>query len=268
MIQSIRIIKSLLIFHQVLVKGENAMSKKQALLLSLLFLFCIIVVIQADANSAILGQDISGISNPSFTSVLQQPDSLLSEKEIFPVMPSFTPVPGIIVKATQGEGDPYVDGTREPSIANSTLTPTPTMTATQPGACDYERALHCGEQDSYNNSGPGSTNQIDTYSCSDWYESGPEYVYQFAPQVSSPVTVNLSNLTADLDIFILFQASGSCNANDCIAYGDISASFYATEGRIYYFAVDGRNGAVSDYTISVECDVVEFSRSYLPLVVK
>jgi hypothetical protein len=120
------------------------------------------------------------------------------------------------------------------------------------GVCIPARSLSCGASDSWNNGGPGSTDQIDTYSCSSWDESGPEYAYTFVPNVSGQVDVVLSGMTADLDIFVLHNGGG-CYADNCIAYGNSVATFDAVAGETYYLVVDGYYGAVSDYTIDVTC---------------
>jgi hypothetical protein len=138
------------------------------------------------------------------------------------------------------------------ATATQTATPTPTI---QAGVCTPARVIACGSSDSYNNSGAGSTDAIDYYSCSLWYESGPEVAYTFTPNVSGQVTVSLNGLTADLDLFVLSNP-GSCNANNCLTYGDTSASFTATAGQSYFLVVDGYEGAVSNYTLNVTCPAV------------
>jgi hypothetical protein len=148
-----------------------------------------------------------------------------------------------------GRNANYVEYSSNPP----TQTPTPTPTATPSNFCQPAETLSCGGSDTGNNSAAGSTDQIDIYSCSSWYESGPEYAYQFVPNVSGQVTISLSNMAADLDIFVLNNASGNCNGNNCVVVGDTSASFNAIAGQTYYLVVDGYNGAVSNYTISASC---------------
>ena len=116
--------------------------------------------------------------------------------------------------------------------------------------CVPDWTLACGGSDLWNNGNTGSTDRIDTYSCTDWDESGPEYAYTFVPSVSGQVDVSLSDLSADLDLFIL---APGCNATNCLAYGDVTASFDAVAGQLYYIVVDGYEGAVGDYTINVSC---------------
>ena len=116
--------------------------------------------------------------------------------------------------------------------------------------CVPDWTLDCGDSDSWNNGNPGSTDHIDTYSCTGWDESGPEYAYEFTPSASNQVAVSLNNLSADLDLFVL---APECNATDCLVHDDLIASFDAAAGQTYYIVVDGYEGAVGDYTISVDC---------------
>ena len=121
------------------------------------------------------------------------------------------------------------------------------------GICNPARDLACGGSDDWNNGGAGSTDQIDSYPPSPWDESGPEYTYRFVPNVSGWVSVSLSNLTANLHIFVLDGGSGECAAANCIAYGPDTVAFNAVAGHTYYLVVDGYWGAVSNYHIAVSC---------------
>jgi hypothetical protein len=126
------------------------------------------------------------------------------------------------------------------------------------------RSIACGETHTGNTSSSGSTDQFDVYSCVGWYESGPEHVYTLQPTAGGPVEISLSNLSADLDVFVLDGASGSCEPNNCIAYGNSVASFDAEAGHPYYVVVDGYYGAEGDYTISVSCDSASATPDALP----
>ena len=133
---------------------------------------------------------------------------------------------------------------------SATRTPTPTLTPSESGICEPAEFIDCGFSVSGNNSALGSSDRIDSYSCVIWRESGPEYAYGFQPLVSGEVTVSLSGLSGDLDLFVL---EGDCDAARCITYGNDEVVFQAVAGETYYLVVDGWHGAVSDYTISVSC---------------
>jgi cysteine-rich repeat protein len=120
--------------------------------------------------------------------------------------------------------------------------------------CSPEWVLGCGGTDTYNNGDAGSTDVIDSYPCWTWEQSGPEYTYSFEAPADGAVTVALSGLTADLDVFVLNDLGGVCGAAQCVSAGDSSVTFDAVGGQTYYLVVDGYNGAVSDYTIAVTCN--------------
>ena len=114
--------------------------------------------------------------------------------------------------------------------------------------CEPVDTIGCGDVDS--SSTVGKSNKITTYNCTSWDESGPEYVYSFVPQGNGQVTATISNIIADLDVFVL---QGACGQNNCIAYGDSSAIFNAMSGIQYYIVVDGYSGASGIYTLEVTC---------------
>lgn len=114
--------------------------------------------------------------------------------------------------------------------------------------------LACGGSITGSNNAAGSTDLIDKYSCSASDMSGPEYIYPFTLATSGQVTVSLSGMTANLDLFVLDNTSGTCSAGNCVSTGDTSATFSAAGGQTYYLSVDGVNGAVSGYTLSVTCE--------------
>jgi hypothetical protein len=116
------------------------------------------------------------------------------------------------------------------------------------GTCQPMDTISCGGVDSA--STVGLVNNITTYNCSSWDESGPEYVYSFVPQGNGQVTVSLSNLIADLDVFVL---EGTCGQNSCITFGDSSATFGAVAGTQYYIVVDGFAGASGSFTLEMTC---------------
>lgn len=117
--------------------------------------------------------------------------------------------------------------------------------------CSPARSISEGETHVYLNNGAGSTDLIDQYPINAWDESGPEYAYTFTSGREGKVQVNLSSLSANLDIFILDGDSGVCSPINALAAGDASASFTAQIGHVYYFVVDGYSGAVGNYTISI-----------------
>jgi Leucine-rich repeat (LRR) protein len=85
--------------------------------------------------------------------------------------------------------------------------------------------------------------------------NGPEVVHTFTLSEPDSVSITLSNLTADLEMFLM----GSCNRDDGILGSQESGTtneFIGLElsAGTYFVVVDGYNGAVSDYTLTVEYD--------------
>ena len=143
------------------------------------------------------------------------------------------------------DGDGLVDCDDTDCSANNACTP---------GTCIPARVVSCGDTDTWNNGGTGSWNLVDTYSCTGWNESGPEVTYLFQPSADAQVTVDLANMSGDLDVFVVSEAGSGCAGTNCAAFGNTSATFSAQAGDSWYVVVDGFNGAVSDFDLSVTCN--------------
>jgi hypothetical protein len=91
----------------------------------------------------------------------------------------------------------------------------------------------------------GYPSNADGYSCTTWNEHGPEIVYGgFSTAIHGTLTATLSNLgVVDLDIFIL----NSCDSDNCVASGDVSAAYNNAPPGQYFFSVDGYG---SEYELS------------------
>ena len=126
--------------------------------------------------------------------------------------------------------------------------------ACQVGTCIPARLIDCGDTDAWNNGGAGSWTLVDTYSCTGWNESGPEVTYLFQPAVDASVTVELANMNADLDVFVAQDGGAGCQGTACAAFGNTSATFSVQAGEDWYVTVDGFNGAVSDFDLTVTCN--------------
>ena len=129
--------------------------------------------------------------------------------------------------------------------------------------CAPSQTLECtvGSTDSNNNSGAGSTTDVDTYACNPTLNlSGPELAYTFDAAFDGDVTVTITGLSADLDLFALEDdGSGDCDPATCVdsstasGSADDSLTVTVTDGSTWYFVVDGFNGAVSDFDIAIDC---------------
>ncbi|MEW5869829.1 MAG: PA14 domain-containing protein [Chloroflexota bacterium] len=143
-----------------------------------------------------------------------------------------------------------------------------TTSACQSGVCIPNMPIFCGSTYNGRNDQPGSNNQITSYPCSTWTESGPEVTYRFSPSLTGQATITLTNMSADLDLFILDGASGACSNQNCLTKSDTAANESVTlniqAGQLFYIVVDGYKNAISDFTIGVQCSGQGFF--YLPLV--
>ncbi len=135
-------------------------------------------------------------------------------------------------------------------------------------ACAPAWEIRCGASDSWANDQAGSTNTMTDYACVPWAESGPEYAYRFSPTENVRVTIDLTGLSADLDLMVLSSPGGTCLGSNCVAASSISGTspesvtFTATTGTAYAVVVDGYNGATSSYQVSVACRAVIFEDDF------
>jgi len=123
----------------------------------------------------------------------------------------------------------------------------PILPATDALDCSGAIPISCGDVVAGDNS--GGVDNANVYSCVSWNETGPDAVYELTLATDQIVTVGISNLQADLDVFIL----SSCSENDCVAYGDAGFTTDCLPAGTYYIVVDGYNGAMSTFDLSVTC---------------
>jgi hypothetical protein len=135
----------------------------------------------------------------------------------------------------------------------------PEIACGEPIDCAPLDLLTCGDTVTSSNDATGSTTGNYFYGCgSEFVYSGSEMAYSFATDLDEIVDVTLTGLTADLDMFAV--ASTACDGDDCIASSsesgtsDEALSFDATAGVEVVIVVDGWEGAVSPFTLSIACD--------------
>ncbi len=122
-----------------------------------------------------------------------------------------------------------------------------TMTAVYvvQGSCASPYNLTAGQV--FNGNTSGGQSIFGSYNCSAANESGPERVHAITLGSPGTITATLSNLAGlDLDVLILL----SCSSSTCLAFGDNEAVAPVVPGT-YYILVDGFNGAMGDYTLTV-----------------
>lgn len=121
--------------------------------------------------------------------------------------------------------------------------------------CSDRVPLSCGTV--YNGTNAGGTDDVSTYTCGNTLNvenNGPETVHSFTITESGPVTINLYNLSANLELFLLDE----CSRRSCLQYSQNGGTTPEVITRVlpagtYYVVVDGYNGAVSDYSLVVDC---------------
>lgn len=72
-------------------------------------------------------------------------------------------------------------------------------------------------------------------------------MHRITTTATGTITAALTNLSVDLDVFIL----NACSQNYCKAYGDTTATYYSAPAGAYYIVVDGYSGASGTYTLKV-----------------
>ncbi len=124
--------------------------------------------------------------------------------------------------------------------------------------CGDAVPLVCGQP--YNGNNINGEDDVSLYGCGNVLNvenNGPEMVHYFSVTQAGQVTINLSGLTNNLELFLL----RSCDRGDCLNYsqnaGNTSESITAyLQPGLYYVVVDGYNGATSPYTLTVNCGAV------------
>ena len=124
-------------------------------------------------------------------------------------------------------------------------------------ACAHEcvpaETIACGEVKTSNNAGPGHTQAIDTYGCTTWDESGPEYTFRYSAASSAEVTAVLTVAgNGNLDVFVL-EDEGACDGDACIAYGASTVHWSASAGQDYLVVVDGYAGGQDNFSLELLC---------------
>lgn len=120
--------------------------------------------------------------------------------------------------------------------------------------CTPQTNAYCGLSTYWTTGGIGSTDLVDTYSCSPQIFDGSEVVYTFNAQATQLVSVSLPEFFPGANILILQEQQGACNGAYCITTGQVFTSFFAVAGATYYIVVDGQFGTEGDYKINIACE--------------
>ena len=121
--------------------------------------------------------------------------------------------------------------------------------------CSQSVPLSCGVP--YNGTNAGGTDDVSTYTCGPQLNvenNGPEIVHTFTTTESGLVTINLTGLSSNLELFLLSE----CSRRSCLQFSQNPGTNDEQIVRnlpagTYYVVVDGYNGAISDYNLTVDC---------------
>ncbi len=126
--------------------------------------------------------------------------------------------------------------------------------------------LVCGEV--YQGTNANGNDDVSLYSCGNVLNvenNGPEIVHTFTLTEAGTVAIDLTGLSANLELFLL----SSCDRGSCMAYSQNAGT--ANEQIVrplaagtYYVVVDGYNGAISNYNLTVSCGGQSCNLSYVP----
>ena len=126
-------------------------------------------------------------------------------------------------------------------------------------ACEPADELSCDAAvGGTTNNAPGSTDLIDSYSCSSSTATGSEFTYDFVAPADGLYTVEALGPGANLDLFLL-DGSSVCDGSACLqastntATADESITWTASAGEAFYVLVDGVNGASASFYLTLTC---------------
>jgi hypothetical protein len=131
------------------------------------------------------------------------------------------------------------------------------------GTCYPLASISCGSTITGTNLVEGSTDRIIQNSCVTWDSwTGPEVAYQFELAAARRVTITLSGLTADLDLFLMGNAADRCDADHCLARSiaaltDPETITETIPAGTYYILIDGYMDATGPYTLQLSCEIPE-----------
>lgn len=148
-------------------------------------------------------------------------------------------------------GTPIATPTFTPtSTPTITPTPSPSPTATPMPLIDIGNAQPIMCSQTIGGTSQGAINHVNSYGCVAWWpETGPEKVYRLTLAAATRVDAVLDGMTADLDLFLLTNASPA----SCVAYGDTGLTTSTIGPGTVYLVIDGFDGAAGSYRLTVWC---------------
>ena len=143
------------------------------------------------------------------------------------------------------------------------------VTITPNGTCPAPLPIACGQQ--VNGDTSTFTNNIDSYDCIHWNETGPEVIYEFTlkPGSNYTITAMLTN-TGGIDLDIFLMAPAGCASGTCLDGDSFAPQVLVKENLApgtYALSVDGADGAKGPYTLSLSCAGPK-TPTFLPMILK
>ncbi len=133
----------------------------------------------------------------------------------------------------------------------------PSLTCDGADPCTAVGELSCNQPISARNDDVGSASDVLSYACTEFSYSGPEIAWSFVAAATEPVTVSMTGLSADLDLFV--TEGEACAPSACLggstssATADEQVTFDAVQGATYHVVVDGWDGGTSDFQLALAC---------------
>ena len=108
----------------------------------------------------------------------------------------------------------------------------------------------------YHGDSTGAPNNVTTYSCSSWAETGGEVVYHCVMPDGVTWEVYLSDMSCDLDLAVLDQCDEDLG---CLIVVDNGVYVSEPVPGDIYFVVDGYAGAACPFTLTITCLMCDVS---------
>jgi hypothetical protein len=125
------------------------------------------------------------------------------------------------------------------------------------GTCNSPTIVSCDDMISDNTANGQST--INEYGAA--LSTGAELIYQLTPTVDADVVIELTNLVADLDLFLFTDCTDPKNSTIASSTrGNTSAETITiglSAGTTYFISVDGFAGNTSTFDLSITCTAIE-----------
>jgi len=116
------------------------------------------------------------------------------------------------------------------------------------GLLDCSGAIEIALDNTYTGDSTGAPNNVTTYGCSSWDESGGEVVYHLFLAEAAMWEATLTASGCDLDLVVLDQ----CDENlGCLIVADSGVVTNTAVSGDFYFVVDGYSGAACPFTFEI-----------------